>query len=75
MVVSSSCSVHITKPTVGRWTTRGLNDTQLPERDRVRPVGQPGAGLADVLQAAVVASLASARRRDKLTCCDVQLST
>jgi hypothetical protein len=39
------------------------------------PVGQPGAGLAEVLQVAVVASLASARRRDGLTCCDVQLNT
>ena len=31
--------------------------------------------LADVLQVAVVASLASAPRRDVLTCCDVQPST
>jgi hypothetical protein len=35
----------------------------------------PGAGLEEVLQLVVIASLASARRRDGLRRCDVQLNT
>ena len=44
MALSFSCSVDITTPTVSKWTTRGLNDTHLLERDLVGPIGQPAAG-------------------------------
>jgi hypothetical protein len=74
MALSFSSSVHITKPTVSKWTTRGLIETQLLERDRCGPVVLPRAAVEEELRVAVVASLASARRRDGLLRCDVQLN-
>jgi quercetin dioxygenase-like cupin family protein len=41
MVLSFSCSVHVTKPTVSKWTTRGLSETRVLERDLARPVCAP----------------------------------